>query len=61
MTPTAKSEPILDVETENWLARPPDRTEKNKFQYFFDRAKTSLFCNLNRDTHIEERFKYILG
>lgn len=49
-----------DLSTQIWFDKGPDRTEKNVFLTLFNRMKASMFCNLNRDTHIFQRFKLIL-
>ena len=50
----------LDLQTQIWLGTVPSRTEKNSYAVLFTKMKKSMYCNLNRDTHIFQRFKLIL-
>ena len=51
----------LDLSTQKWLDKQPSRTEKNKYQFYFNRKKIGVIsCNLNRDTHVSERFSLII-
>jgi hypothetical protein len=50
----------LDLQTQLWLGTAPSRTEKNLYAVQFNKMKKRMYCNLNRDTHIFQRFKLIL-
>ena len=51
-----------DLRTQVWMSRPPDRSEKNAFANYFNRLKKGMItCDLNRENHIFNRFKIILG
>ena len=50
-----------DLFTQKWLAEKPKRPEKDKFKYLFERSKKSLYCNLNRDIHIKNRFSLLIN
>ena len=42
----------LPLAVQIWLDKGPSRNEKTHFAFLFERMKKSMFCNLNRDTHV---------
>ena len=50
----------LDPISQEWLDSIPNRTEKNRFRYHFNRLKRTMFVDLKKDIHISERFRLII-
>ena len=62
LKPLKGKEKLVDLDplTLEWLDSIPSRTEKNRFQYHFNRLKKSMFCNLEKDKQISARFDLII-